>query len=96
MNYVKQIKVDKHKRVLESKKGEGPIVVTSRILGPNKVDINNFSKKYSSKIFSNTQAPKFDKDSMSNPKAQGGVPNSQAIPTCKKCGRSHNGKCMPR
>ncbi|WMV54444.1 hypothetical protein MTR67_047829 [Solanum verrucosum] len=43
---------------------------------------------------SNDSAPKFNKDKMSNPKSQGGGGNESSIPTCTRCGKKHNEKCM--
>ncbi|XP_049365757.1 uncharacterized protein LOC125830624 [Solanum verrucosum] len=49
----------------------------------------------STKVFrqSSSNAPKFNKERVSNPKSQGGDSGS-LLPTCAKCGIKHEGKCL--
>ncbi|XP_049347353.1 uncharacterized protein LOC125811846 [Solanum verrucosum] len=43
--------------------------------------------------FSNAP-PKFNKDWVSNPKPQGGNGSESSFPTCAKCGKKHDGRCL--
>ncbi|WMV46461.1 hypothetical protein MTR67_039846 [Solanum verrucosum] len=53
-----------------------------------------FQQMFSSQNYSNSPAQRFNKESMSNPKTQEGGFSGSSFISCKKCGKSHSGKCL--
>jgi len=69
------------------------VMVTFLILGLVDMGVLNFGKKFSSQGSSNVPVPKFNKDTVPNPKPQGGGGNGSSISTCTRCGMRHDVKC---
>ncbi|KAK4731301.1 hypothetical protein R3W88_024289 [Solanum pinnatisectum] len=59
-----------------------------------KYDAPRFKQRFSNQ--GSSSAPRVNKDRVSNPKPQGGNSggSSMSKPTCAKCGKKHDGKCL--
>ncbi|XP_049377997.1 uncharacterized protein LOC125842713 [Solanum stenotomum] len=59
-------------------------------------DRPRFRQRFFGQSFPNAP-PKFNKDGVCNPKPQGGNGSGSSLPrsTCARCGKKHEGKCLP-